>query len=923
MNTILRATLVFAAVFVVALAASTPGHAQTPTPEQLRMLQQLPESQRQELMRSMGLQDDSRAEPTLEFPEAVRPPENDKETKVGPPRLKAEDTIIVWLEFPEPVEEGPGVGRRIDRDFERLAEEAIRRNPQLEEVKGAATYVLDRAGRLHFPGIASIPVAGLTEEEAARRIEAEPSLRIFEASVMLLELEKFGEEALKPFGYELFRGAPLTFAPATDVPVPLDYIIGPGDQVRVQLYGKENANFTLVVNRDGSLNFPQLGPLVVAGMSFDEVRDLLQRRVSEQLIGVNASITMGELRSIRIFVLGDVNRPGSFTVSGLSTMTNALFVSGGVSEVGSLRDVQLKRNGKLVQRLDLYDLLLAGDNRSDARLIPNDVLFVPPRGPTVAVAGEVQRPAIYELSGERSLDQVIRLAGGLTSVAFDSAVRLDRIDPAGGRSVQTLDLGTEAGRTAAIRGGDIVSVGAVLDLLTDHVSLHGHVQRPGDFEWRPGMRLTDLIGSMNLLKSDADRQYVLIRRQPDLSGSIEVFSADLAAAMARPHGPADPTLHNLDQVFVFDLGTGRVAVIEPILKQLRRQAVFGSPSREVSVGGTVRAPGTYPLEKDMRISDLIRAGASLSDSAFGLAAELTRYEVLEGTRRIVGLVDVDLAGVLAGDPEADILLQPFDFLNVKQVSQWRRQGSVELRGEVRFPGRYPIEHGERLSSVITRAGGLTEHAFLEGSVFMREDLRRRERDQIDRLVNRLEADLASMAMQASRAAAAQGAARSDQSLAVGQALLSQLRRAEPVGRLVIDLPSVLEMDRSHDIVLRDGDQLMIPQRSQEVMVLGEVQYATSHIYAPGLARNDFIEASGGLTANADERRIYIVRANGAVVAGQGRSAWFRQSDGMEVRPGDTIVVPMDVDRTPALAMWQSVTSILFNLAVAVAAVGSL
>jgi protein involved in polysaccharide export with SLBB domain len=922
MNMICKAAsgLLFAALLMLAgttlVSAQVPPSAQTPTPEQMQMLRQLPESQRRELMRAMGVRDTARAETELEFPETVLPPEPELPEPEGPPRLKAESTIIVWLTLPE-LEEP-------NRQRERELEETFRRNPQLESVKGAATYVLDKAGRIHFPGIASIPLAGLTELEAARRVEAEPNLRIFEAEVMLLPLERFGAEILEPFGYELFQGTPVTFAPATDVPVPADYTLGPGDQVRVQLFGKESADYTLVVNRDGSLNFPQIGPIVVAGLNFGQMRDLIQQRVADQMIGVNVSVTMGELRSIRVFVLGDVTRPGSFTVSGLSTMTNALFVSGGISPVGSMRDVQLKRNGELVQRLDLYDLLLNGDNRGDARLMPNDVLFVPPRGPTVAVSGEVQRPAIYELAGERSLGQVIRLAGGLMPTAFAGAVRLERVDQAGGRSVQTLDLGSSVGRDAAVRGGDIVSVGPVLDLLTDHVSLAGHVQRPGAYEWRPGMRLTDLVGSVNQLKPDADRHYVLIQRQPDLSGAIELFSADLVVALSNPRGPGNPELRNLDEVIFFDLGSGRVAVMDPLLEQLRRQAVFGNPARVVTVGGMVRAPGSYPLEDGMTISDLVRAGASLADSAYGLTAELTRYEVRDGTRRVVDLVEVDLSAVLAGDLSADLRLQPFDHLNIKEVSEWRRQGRVELRGEVRFPGEYFIEPGERLSNVITRAGGLTEQAFLSGSVFLREDLRRREGEQIQRLVNRLEADLATLAMQASRAAAVQGGgARADQSMGVGQALLTQLRRTQPVGRLVIDLPAVLSGDDANDVVLKDGDTLIVPERSQEVTVLGEVQYATSHIHAPGLSRNDYIGASGGLTANADERRIYIVRANGAVVAGDGSSKWFRQSGAMDVRPGDSIIVPMNVDRVPALALWQSASTIVFNLAVAVAAIGGL
>jgi polysaccharide biosynthesis/export protein len=915
---LLAGGLVPAHAFQSPAPGSLTGGAPAATPEQLRMLRDLPEQQRQELLRSLGIEDPAGEQTELVFPETIRPPEPaflQPEDRV--PRLEPHSTVIVRLELPKSDGQPAAATSAVARELE----ERARRNPQLATVRGAATYELDRAGVLHFPGIASIRLAGLTEIEAARRIEAEPSLRPYEAKVTLLPLTPHGADALEHFGYELFRGAPVTFAPATDVPVPPDYMIGPGDQVRVQLFGRQNITHRLVVNRDGSLNFPQVGPINVTGMGFQEMRELLQQRVEEQLIGVAASVTMGELRSIRIFVLGDVTRPGSFTVSGLSSMTNALFASGGVTPVGSLRNVQLKRNGELIQRLDLYDLLLRGDSRADARLLPNDVLFVPPRGPTVAVAGEVQRPAIYELSHERTLAEVIHLAGGLAPTAFGGAVRLERVDPAGGRSVRTVNLGADAGREAIVQSGDIVSVAPVLDMLTEHVTLAGHVHRPGAYEWKPGMRLSDLVGSVNEIKADADRHYVLVQRQPDLSGLVEVFSTDLAAALSNRGGEADIGLQNLDRVTVFDLGSGRVAVMDPLLEQLRRQAVFGRPAREVSIGGAVRAAGTYPLEEGMRVSDLVRAGASLSDSAFGLTAELTRYDVTGGTQRVVALKQIDLAAVLAGDREADLALQPFDFLNIKQVSEWNRRGTVELRGEVRFPGDYPIERGERLSSVIERAGGLTRHAFLAGSVFVREDLRKREREQIERLVNRLETDLASLAIQASRAAS-QGAG-AEQSFAVGQTLLAQLRNAEPVGRLVIDLPAVLRGDEVHDVVLKDGDRLIVPERTQEVMVLGEVQYPTSHVYVPGLRREDYLNSSGGLTADADARRIYVVRADGAVLARDATRQWFRQSATHEIRPGDTIVAPMDVDRMPALAMWQSATSILFNLAVAVAAIGGI
>jgi protein involved in polysaccharide export with SLBB domain len=763
----------------------------------------------------------------------------------------------------------------------------------------------------------------LTETQAARRIEAESSLRPLVAEVILLPLERFGVDALEPFGHALFKDLALSFFPATDVPVPPEYTIGPGDEVRVQLFGKQNALHNLAVTREGHVNFPDIGPIVVAGLSFAELRDLIRERVSEQMIGVTASVTMGELRSIRVFVLGDVERPGSYVVTGLSTTTNALFVSGGVAESGSLRRVQLKRGGRTVQTLDVYDMLLRGDSSRDARLQSNDVLFVPPRGPTVAIAGEVQRPAIYELAGERTLEQVIELAGGMTPTAYLSSARIERVDLAGGRTVRTFDLKSPAGRQSAVQNGDRVTISPLPeDVLTDHVTLAGHVQRPGPYEWRPGLRLSDLIPSVNHLKADADRRYVLIQRQADVTGPVQIFSANLSAALANPGGPDDPLLQNLDKTTVFDSGRGRVAVIGPVLRQLRQQAVFGDPAREVEIGGMVHAPGSYPLEEGMRVSDLIRAGGSLTDSAYGLTAELARYRVEDGSRRIIDMQEVDLAAVLAGDPAADLPLAPFDQLNIRQVSEWRGRGSVLLQGEVRFPGRYPIEAGETLSSVIARAGGLTDLAFAEGSVFLREDLKEREREQIERLIGRLESDIAIMMLQTGRAAAVQGVRGSEQSLAVGQSLLGQLKHAEPLGRLVIDLPSLLAGKKEVDVILRDGDRLHIPPVKQEVMVLGEVQYATSHLLKPGLKSDDYVAASGGVTVNADDDRIYVVRANGAVVGSDGNK-WFRRGASIDMRPGDAIIVPLDVDRVPALALWQASTSILYNLAVAVAAIGSL
>ena len=319
----------------------------------------------------------------------------------------------------------------------------------------------------------------------------------------------------------------------------------------------------------------------------------------------------------------------------------------------------------------------------------------------------------------------------------------------------------------------------------------------------------------------------------------------------------------------------------------------------------------------------MRAGGGLSDAAYGGKAELTRYRVEDGQTRHTELIEIDLADAMRGDSKEDLQLEPFDILSVKEVSQWHTQESVNLTGEVRFPGRYDIKRGETLVSVLARAGGLTEFAFPEGSVFTRDELKRREQDQMDMLATRMQTDLAAMAV-AGVASGAPGSGNANVA-AVGQTLLGQLRSQKAVGRLVIDLPRMMHARAGspYDVILRDGDQLIVPRFQQQVTVIGEVQSATSHLYNASLSRDDYIALSGGTTRRADRGRIYVVHANGSVVAVEGHR-WFSASGSeTQIKPGDTIVVPLDTERLPALPFWTAVTTILYNVAIAVAAVHSL
>ncbi|MGH8236556.1 MAG: polysaccharide biosynthesis/export family protein, partial [Steroidobacteraceae bacterium] len=460
------------------LPPSAASQAQTPSADQIEIFQGLPPDQQQAILESLGRGGQGttgtrpRADRQLDFPETVRPRtrrdgtdfETDADlgqqardgTTVREPRLKGGDTILLSLEIrqlerlaPE-VEERERLEREQNRgqrfDIQpaipgqqpavtpaspaaagaRPGEQArltrtTEETERLEDLRGRVLrrnpYKLDKWGILDVAELGPIPLAGLTEDEATARIAAEVRLQDFIVHVMRLPLRPIGTEALKPFGYDLFSGAPSTFAPATDVPVPAEYVVGPGDRVELQLFGNTKGRYSLVVGRDGRINFPELGPIAVGGRRFEDVRNDLEERVRQQMIGTQASISIGELRSIRVFVLGDALTPGSYTVSGLSTMTNALFVSGGVKKSGSLRNIQLKRNGRTVSTLDLYDLLLKGDTSADQRVLPGDVIFVAPIGATVGLGGEVRRPAIYELKDETTASQLLQLAGGFTPEA--------------------------------------------------------------------------------------------------------------------------------------------------------------------------------------------------------------------------------------------------------------------------------------------------------------------------------------------------------------------------------------------------------------------------------------------------------------------------------------------------------------------------
>ena len=756
-------------------------------------------------------------------------------------------------------------------------------------------YRLDDSGSLHLPGLPPIYLAGLHVEQAKVRLRAEPALANVLVSLHVLPFAPLGVDALERFGYDFFRN-PGRSPRVADVPVPVGYIIGPGDQINVQLFGNRNRAFQAVVNRDGVIHIHEIGPISVAGLSFESLRREVALRVTEQMVGTRVSVTLDQLRSIRVFVLGEVERPGLYTVSGFSTAVNVLLAGQGVKETGSLRRIEVRRNGRVVSRFDLYDLLLRGDTRGDTRVRQGDVVFVPPVGGTVAVYGEVNRPAIYEIRGKTTIADSIALAGGRLVTASADGVRLTRV---GTQGISGRDVGWEEVGREALRNGDIVQVPVKLDKPHRSVRLSGHVRQSGLYEWTPGMWLTDLLPDASELKPGADVRYLLVGRKSQFKTRSELVSPNLEAAWRAPRTAADLTLLPGDTVFVFPGGVPRTYLAR------------GIGGGGVSVLGAVGIPGGYPLVKGMRVSDLIRAGGGLKRSAHRTEAELARYLGKEGGWKTF---QVDLAGVIAGHAAADIRLRRGDELTIKTRSAVERR-SVVVTGRVRFPGRYHIDRGERLSDVLQRAGGLMHDAFPLGAIFLRTDLQRREQENLKRVADRFETELASVAL---------GSEEGIQRFTTGQALLNRLRSTEATGRLIIDLPAIIAGDGGKDIVLQGEDRLLVPETPEEVSVVGEVQRPSAHLYNRDLERDDYVQLSGGLTDKADAARIYIVRANGGVVAEYSASRFFYRSNGATtIQPGDSIIVPLDAEYVEPIRIWTLVAELIQSFAVSAAAINAI
>ncbi len=777
------------------------------------------------------------------------------------------------------------------------------------------------------------------------------------------------------FGLDVFRNtANRPDVIPMDLPVGPDYVVGTGDTLAIDLWGSVSQRLVRPVDREGRVALPDTAPLFVSGRNLGEIQLDVQHALRSVFRDVSADVSVSRLRTVRVYVVGEVAEPGGYDISSLSTPLNALFAAGGITPRGSLRALRHFRGKQLIEQVDAYDLLMHGIRSDLKRLENGDTLQVPPVGPQVTVDGMVRRPAVYELSEEKTLAEGLALAGGILPTAALRHIEVQRVQAHEKRTMLTLDLTSSDAQDVEkqlqafeIRDGDQIHIFPIANYNEDAIYLQGHVVRPGRYSYKQGMKLTDLLSSYGDMLPEPAPHYAEIVRlnAPDFHPSVESF--DISAALENP--AAAPLLKPLDTVRIFSRydfeappqvwvggevrapGSYRTSGqahlrdaiylaggITPdasldsaqlfrtqadgtmkILSVDLHEALAGNPvdniilqSRDrllihkslekvdaptVDIRGEVAKPGRYPLTGNMRVEDLVSVAGGLKRSAFADSADLTRFVASSGSNQHV---EIKLAAALSGDVNDNLPLRNGDVLAVRQIPQWNDLGaSVTVKGEVQHPATYGIEPGEKLSSLLARCNGFTSQAFPYGAVLIRQEVRELEMRSHRELVSRLKNE--------ERYLKAMPEGDTDQKNAKLAAItqtdtvLEQLEATAPVGRVVIHIPSDSKRlaKTAADISLRDGDVLVIPKKTNYVVVSGQVFNPTAVSYLPNKSAKWYLSQSGGLTQIADKGAVFVVRADGSVLSAKNNSGfWMGDPMNAVLKPGDSIVVP---EKAPKIA----------------------
>ena len=687
------------------------------------------------------------------------------------------------------------------------------------------------------------------------------------------------EESDELFGLALFRSATSEFLPTMDGPVDPNYRLGPGDQLVLILTGQVELAHTLDVTREGFVVIPQVGQIAVANLTMEQLENLLYQRLPRSYSGVRRgadaptrfTVSVSRLRAIQIYVTGDVVRPSSYRISSAGTAMTALYAAGGPTERGSLREVTVRRAGRTVATLDVYDYLLRGDNSADVRLENGDVLFVRTHGPRVRVAGEVVRPATYELKPGETLRDALTAAGGFRATAATRRVQIQRIVPPaerveGGRDRSVIDVASTGSTVAdfpalSMTGGDVVRVFAVADRVRNRIVVNGNVWNPGPQAFRAGLTLSQALRAAGGLKSDTYLGRVQVTRlRPDSTRQqLHAMLRDTTGALVE-----DLALAEDDEIDVYSVTEFR-------------------PDRFVAIGGSVRRSGRYPWREGMTLRDLVLLTGGLREGAYLREAEVARLPLdrSRGATATTFRVPLDssyLGDYVPGRPyagapglaspafgsSAEVTLSPYDNVLIMEQPDWQLQRTVTLTGEVRFPGRYALTRkDERISDLIARAGGLTGEADADAAFFSRT--------------------------------------RASTSFAA-QTVNERVRT-----RVGVDLSRALRRAGSdEDLVLIDDDSLHVPFRRTTVEIQGLVNAPTAIAVDRGRSLTYYVRAAGGASATGDAKKAYVIQPNGKIEARE-RVLWVFVNNPTP-RPGATVVVPQreehasSSERAAAVAM---------------------
>jgi protein involved in polysaccharide export with SLBB domain len=794
------------------------------------------------------------------------------------------------------------------------------------------------------------------------------SLRTTVQPELLTEFQKFVAsstgQVLPIYGADLFRNVPSTFAPLDMTPVPLDYLIGPGDELRVRVWGQVNFNADLRVDRAGEIYLPQVGQIHVAGLQFSSLDQHLRESIGRIYRNFDLTADVGQIRAIQVYVAGTARRAGVYTVSSLSTLVDALFASGGPSVEGSIRHIQLKRNGTVVTDFDLYALLVQGDKSKDVKLLSGDVIFIPPAGPQIAVAGSVRNPAIYELLAGETIGSAIKDAGGASTVASDARVSIDRIADHRDRQAMEVAMDT-AGLATPLVGGDILRVLSIVARYQKTVTLRGNAANTGHFAWHAGMHLSDLIPDRDALIS---RDYWWKRAQLGLP-SLEFEPVPAFSSMRQPSAPVDlrrqlqqpqPQLQQLQQPYgqrganisqdgsivgedltneygLYSTGQqsvqqsgqygqvgqqpgqlpGQQPLYNPNSLQANQRAANSSLAAQQAQLQTQNAPG-QPERTDVRIS------APEIDWNYAVIERLDR-ETLK-----TSLIPFDLGKlVMLHDRSQDLELQPGDVVSVFSqadihVPLAEQTKYVRLEGEFIHSGIYSVKPGEKLRELVQQAGGFSTNAYLYGSEFTRETTRIVQQARIDEYVQNLQLQVTrgNLALAASPVSSAQDLASGSATLASGRELITKLSQIRATGRVVLEFNAVSAgQDIVPDIDLEDGDRFVVPPVPATVNVVGAVYDQNSFLYRKERPSGAYLHLAGGPSRDADKKHAFIIRADGSVVSTQSANGlWGNTFEQLKMNPGDTIVVPEKTYNRSALRGFLDWSQLFSQLALGVASI---